>query len=70
MRMKISVKLEKRTVKAGTKRPNERTFDVVCVEMEVMLENRKSNKKEAESWRKRIMEKRERGRIIISMFKK
>jgi len=36
--MKISVELEKRTVKAGIGRHKEKTFDVVlCVEMEVML---------------------------------
>jgi len=59
--VKISVKLKKRTVKAGIRRHKEKPFDVVvCVEMEVILETCKLNKKEAETWRQKEKTRRER----------
>ena len=63
---KVSEKWKKRTAKGDTKWPEGGTFDAnVCEEMEVMMKNHKLNKKG-----KKTIEKRERERIILSMFKK
>ena len=64
--IKISAKWGKRTAKLGTKWPEGGTFDAtVCEEMEVMMKNHKLNKTG-----KKVIEKRERERIILGMFKK
>ena len=63
---KVSKKWSKRTAKSETKWPKEGTFDVVvCEEMEVLIKNYKPNGKG-----KKAIEKRERERIILGMFKK
>ena len=63
---KVSEKWRKRTAVAGTKWPEGGTFDAtVCEEMEVMMKNHKLNKKG-----KKTIEKRERERIILDMFKR
>jgi len=63
---KISEKWWKRTARSATKWPKEGTFDVdLCGEMEVLIKNYKPNDKG-----KMALEKREREKIVLGMFKR